>query len=240
MINAFGAIIFLALAIAAVSMTITKSRVFSGFRGWTKKNLKFVSGLFECPYCIAHWFALAAAWVYKPIIVTSGLVAVDIIVAMFSLVAVSSIFCGVIYWAFKGMKIESAEVEDDEPEKDVDKEDEAEYRIDEEEDDKAEEGSVTERADRAIAEADKTLRRLRKRSAPLTEPDDESLNREPIVHGEAIPKTEVPKTKPKHIKPAKPPKTEAPKAEVAKPVTAKEEKPEEKPAEPVATGGATT
>lgn len=45
-------LIIVALAVAAISMTVTRSFFFRGFRN------VFDIKIFKCPYCFAHWVSL--------------------------------------------------------------------------------------------------------------------------------------------------------------------------------------
>lgn len=45
-------LLLVALATASISMTITQSSLFKGFRNWLDWKL------FRCPYCIANWVAI--------------------------------------------------------------------------------------------------------------------------------------------------------------------------------------
>ncbi len=65
--------IIVALAIAWVSITITKSSIFKPFRD----SLNFK--IFNCPYCLAPWLIIFFAWKFG-------------IVGMFAVVGLSSIF----------------------------------------------------------------------------------------------------------------------------------------------------
>ena len=112
-LTAFAVLALLALAVAAISMTITKSRAFKGFRGWIKDKVKILSGLFDCPYCMSHWGALAVVWIYKPWVVSSGFFVIDLIVHTFATVAIAAPICGLIYVSFRKM-LEDVEPEDEE------------------------------------------------------------------------------------------------------------------------------
>lgn len=49
------------LAIATVSMTITKSSLFKKFRNFF--TLSIIKKLLNCPYCLNHW--LAFPWIFE-------------------------------------------------------------------------------------------------------------------------------------------------------------------------------
>ena len=57
LITLYGSLL-LALAIASISMTITKSVLFNDFRDRIGKIGKFFRELFNCPYCLSHWLAV--------------------------------------------------------------------------------------------------------------------------------------------------------------------------------------
>ena len=58
-----GALLLVALAVSAASVTITKSQITASFRAklWqislTKPKMKSIAYLFDCPYCMSHWIA---------------------------------------------------------------------------------------------------------------------------------------------------------------------------------------
>lgn len=53
-------LIILGLATAAVSVTISKTKVTERFRKWlwTFPSMQTVAYLFDCPYCVSHWIAV--------------------------------------------------------------------------------------------------------------------------------------------------------------------------------------
>jgi hypothetical protein len=103
----------LALAIGAVSLTITKANVFEWLRAWIDRRARkprgflrrpfgWLNELFDCPYCMAHWIALAAMFVYKPLLISTGREWPDLIVSYFALVALSSLCAGAVFRIFGG------------------------------------------------------------------------------------------------------------------------------------------
>jgi len=54
-------LIITSLAIAVVSMTITKSSLLKKFREFF--TLSIAKKLFKCPYCLNHW--LAFPWIFE-------------------------------------------------------------------------------------------------------------------------------------------------------------------------------
>ena len=103
----------LALAIGAVSLTITKANIFEWLRawldrrarnprGWFRRPFGWLNELFDCPYCMAHWIVLVVMVVYKPLLIATGREWPDLVVTYFALVAVSSLAGGAIFRVFGG------------------------------------------------------------------------------------------------------------------------------------------
>ena len=95
-------IFVLALAVGAISLTLTKAGIFAGFRDLISSLSGWLGSLFECPYCMAHWIALGTMFLYKPMLIASGRSWVDLTVSYFALVALSSLVAGAIYRLFGG------------------------------------------------------------------------------------------------------------------------------------------
>ena len=58
----FTEMIWLGLAIASITMTITKSNVMEYPRNQISKLGRWSEGLAHCPYCLSHWLAFAVVW----------------------------------------------------------------------------------------------------------------------------------------------------------------------------------
>lgn len=95
-----GALAFIALAVASVSMTITKAKVFAPLREWVMDLNEWLGDLFSCPYCMSHWVALGAMLVFKPFVLYTEHPAADWTATWFALVTISSVFGGWIYRAY--------------------------------------------------------------------------------------------------------------------------------------------
>lgn len=54
--------LLIGLAIASITMTISKSNVMEYLRTQVSKLSYWVGELIHCPYCLSHWFAFAAVW----------------------------------------------------------------------------------------------------------------------------------------------------------------------------------
>jgi hypothetical protein len=59
-------VIYLSVVTAAVSFTVTETKLFKGFREWLKRKNSFLGDLISCGYCFGHWVAFALVAVYKP------------------------------------------------------------------------------------------------------------------------------------------------------------------------------
>ena len=59
-------IIYLSFVNAAVSFTVTETRLFKPLREWMKKRSEFLGDLLSCGYCFGHWVAFALVAVYTP------------------------------------------------------------------------------------------------------------------------------------------------------------------------------
>lgn len=85
----------LSLATAAISVTISKARVFASARQWVAERNKWLGELLSCSYCTSHWVAIAFVAIYCPVIIAQGNI-VDLIVAVFTVVAMAAVVSGVI------------------------------------------------------------------------------------------------------------------------------------------------
>ena len=93
----------LALAVSAISMTVSKAVVFKGLRSWTRGHLPWLGKLMSCPYCTSHWVSFAIVGLYRPSVVNSGFWAVDLFVTALALVAVAAPVSGLIFFSFRFM-----------------------------------------------------------------------------------------------------------------------------------------
>ncbi|MCP5107593.1 MAG: DUF1360 domain-containing protein [bacterium] len=59
-------IIYLSFVTAAVSFTVTETKLFLPLREWLKKKNNFLGNLFACGYCFGHWVAFALTAIYQP------------------------------------------------------------------------------------------------------------------------------------------------------------------------------
>lgn len=85
----------LALATAAISLTITKGRIFTSAREWIAGRNKWLGELMSCPYCTSHWVAIVLVAIYRPVIIQQWFL-IDLLVSVFAMVAMSAVICGVV------------------------------------------------------------------------------------------------------------------------------------------------
>lgn len=92
-----------ALAVSAVSITINRGSVTRGLRDWLKQQRKVgkkpnvLAQLVNCPYCLAHWGAVAVAWRIAPIYRDVPLSWFDYVVQAGAIVGLSALFIGAAY-----------------------------------------------------------------------------------------------------------------------------------------------
>ncbi len=98
-VQAFLTAVILAIAVAAVSMTIGRAKVSEGFRSWADNKSAWLGKLVNCPYCISHWIAFVAVAWYRPRVISSSFIIFDWIVSLFLIVALASLASGVIKMA---------------------------------------------------------------------------------------------------------------------------------------------
>ena len=92
--------VYLAFAVASISMTIAKAGVFLDLRLWIYDRSVWLGELVMCPYCVSHWLAFGAVAVYQPRLVHSGFALLDLFVSAMIIVTLSGILFGILFWAF--------------------------------------------------------------------------------------------------------------------------------------------
>lgn len=85
----------LALATAAISVTVSKARLFASAREWIATRNTWLGELVSCSYCTSHWVAIALVAIYRPVLVSQWIV-VDLLVSAFGMVAIAAIISGMI------------------------------------------------------------------------------------------------------------------------------------------------
>lgn len=91
----------IALAAGGAASTITKAKIFFGFRMLITRNTYWGGLLVNCPYCISHWIVFIIVAVYRPRLVNSGAAPLDVIVTGFAIVTLATMIAAWIchiYW----------------------------------------------------------------------------------------------------------------------------------------------
>lgn len=89
--------VVLALAVAAASFTIARTKITEPLR---KKlgTTSWFGKLINCPYCVSHWLSFGAVGIYRVRLVDQ-LYVLDLLVTAMAMVAVSAFIIGQIQWA---------------------------------------------------------------------------------------------------------------------------------------------
>jgi hypothetical protein len=93
--NSFYEVMVIALATAAISLTISKGRIFIPLREWIASRNTWLGELVSCFYCTSHWVAIALVVIYQPVLLRKWLF-LDLLVSVFVVVSVSTLVCGAI------------------------------------------------------------------------------------------------------------------------------------------------
>lgn len=95
---------YLALVVSAMSMTISKTEIFLPLRSWIYEHNEWLGRLLRCPYCTSHWLAFGAEAIYHPRLVSSGFALLDYALSAMAIVALSTMFFGLIWAALDQME----------------------------------------------------------------------------------------------------------------------------------------
>lgn len=99
--------IYLAAAVGATSLTISRAKVFEGTREWIKQKNGFVGKLVSCPYCVSHWVAFALTFWYRRQLIVAWPV------AAMALVAAAAPIARITYDAMAGIGRHSGKAEEE-------------------------------------------------------------------------------------------------------------------------------
>lgn len=94
-------VVLLAMAVAAMSVTISLSKVFKNLRDNISSRNAWLGELVSCPYCFSHWLSFLAVLVYRPQVLEGGAPFLNLFLTAFVLVCLASLFGGLIYRAYK-------------------------------------------------------------------------------------------------------------------------------------------
>lgn len=90
----------IAFAASSISITITQTEVFAPWRTFTKRMGHMVGYLFQCFYCIKHWIVFLGIAVYRPVLVHSEYLFVDLVVSAFFTITISTLISGLMFKVF--------------------------------------------------------------------------------------------------------------------------------------------
>lgn len=99
-LNALWTCLMIALASASIAMTMTQTELFAPLRNWANKKGHMTGHLFKCFYCMSHWIVILGMIIYRPVIISSGYLLVDLIVSVFVTITMTAIICGIIFCVF--------------------------------------------------------------------------------------------------------------------------------------------
>lgn len=84
--------IVLAMAVAAMSLTLAKAKVTSRLRGWLLTKVPWLGEMVQCIYCVSHWIAFGVALVVMPLQPYPDWL--NLLITTFSLVGLAAIING--------------------------------------------------------------------------------------------------------------------------------------------------
>lgn len=111
--SALWACFVIAVAAASISYTITMTELFAPVRSWSQKLGHMIGYLFTCFYCMSHWVVIAAVLIYRPRLIQSDLLGVDLIVSIFFTITMAALVCGLLFRVFltaMAMKLKQKEM----------------------------------------------------------------------------------------------------------------------------------
>jgi hypothetical protein len=59
-------VLYLSLATASISFTVTETKIFSSLREWLRVKSTIMGDLFSCGYCLGYWVAFGLTAIYQP------------------------------------------------------------------------------------------------------------------------------------------------------------------------------
>lgn len=102
MTEALRTSLLIAVAAGGISTTIAKSRVFASMRIAIMVRSFHAGLLVGCPYCITHWVVFTGVAIYRPRLVHSGLVPLDLLTTGFAIVTGAALISALLmklYWS---------------------------------------------------------------------------------------------------------------------------------------------
>ncbi|OON42017.1 DUF1360 domain-containing protein [Izhakiella australiensis] len=86
----------IALMASCISITVTQTEIFRPLREWVSGKNVLIGHLFTCFYCFSHWVVFLAIVVYRPVLISSGFVIIDLFVSTFFTIGLATMFSGII------------------------------------------------------------------------------------------------------------------------------------------------
>ncbi|MFW7222106.1 DUF1360 domain-containing protein [Citrobacter sp. BNK-42] len=99
-LKALWSCIVLSFAAASISFSITQTELFVPVRNLANKIGHMTGYLFHCFYCMSHWVVFAGVLIYRPVIISSGFIVVDLLVTAFFTVTVTTFINGFMFRSF--------------------------------------------------------------------------------------------------------------------------------------------
>lgn len=90
----------LSIACGAVSMTISKAKIFLPLRDWISQRNAWAGEGISCPYCTSHWVAFILMMFYFPHPLHCGFIIVDFLVSLMVVVALASLTARLILYSY--------------------------------------------------------------------------------------------------------------------------------------------
>jgi hypothetical protein len=90
----------IALACSGIAMSFTQGSMFDSLRAWILRQNQLLGSLAGCFFCLSHWLAFVGVAVYLPRPLRSELLLVDLIVASFAIVTLSTLSSGLMFAGF--------------------------------------------------------------------------------------------------------------------------------------------
>lgn len=89
----------IAFTCSGIAMSFTQGSMFDPIRAWIMSKNKLLGDLFKCFFCLSHWLAFAGVAIYQPRPLQAHFW-VDLIVAAFAIVTLSTLASGLMFAAF--------------------------------------------------------------------------------------------------------------------------------------------
>lgn len=94
-------ILYLSLMTSCISITISKSKIFTNLRKTIKIN--WLNNLIRCTFCLSFWIVLIEVIIWKPKVIESPLLILTYMASLLVIVAISAPISGIIYHSFRWM-----------------------------------------------------------------------------------------------------------------------------------------